>query len=468
MRRQTGVVIVGGGISGLAAAHTLTRLGTPFILLEGGDRVGGVIRTEREAGVLLEAGPDAFISQKPEAVALCRELGLAAELVPTNPDQRTVYVLRGGRLHALPDGMVLGVPTRLGPFVTSRLFSWRGKLRMGLEALVPRRHETADESLGAFLRRRFGTEALERMGDPLLGGIHAGDPDHLSVRATFPRFAEMEAKSGSLIRAFARARRHAPATIGPGFYSLRGGLSDLARALAAALPAGSVRLRSSVSGIARDGRGFTVITAQGDVVQARALVLAIPAHRAAPLMRAIDPAVAEALASVRFVSTATVLLGYRRDQVGHRLDGYGLMVPRTEGLHTNACSFVSTKFPERAPAGHVLLRGFLGGMRDTLVLNHSDEELAGFVVQELGSVLRIGGDPVVARVFRWPHSTPQLEVGHLERMAKLEVRLAALPGLFLTGAGLRGTGIPDGVADGQRTARVAADHVSLGPAAAAS
>lgn len=456
---KTTVVIIGGGISGLAAALALQKRNVPFLVLEAGARFGGVIRTETASGFLLEAGPDSMLAQKPEGVALCRELGLGERLVPTNPDQRAVFVLHRGKLHPLPEGMMLAVPTKVRPFLASTLFSWPGKLRMGLDVVIPGRNGHADESIASFLRRRFGQEAVDRIGEPLLAGIHAGDPERLSILATFPRFRELERAHGSLVRGLwaAGPKKPAPGAKPPAaFYSLRGGLVELVDALVARLAAGALRTHAVVRGIEPTGDGYGVQLEGGESVSARRVIVAAPGPRIAPALERLVPAAAGALGAVPFASSATVLLGYRRGDVRHPLDGYGMVVPATEGLRTSALSFVSTKFPFRAPEGHVLLRGFLGGVRDPGALSLSDDEMIETVTSEMRAVLGLSGEPVLGRVFRWPAATPQLEVGHLERMRAVEAAFAAVPGLFLTGAGVRSTGIPDSVADGTRAGEAAA------------
>ena len=451
------VAVIGGGIAGLTTAHDLHRRGIPFLLLEGSGRCGGVVRTERAGGFLMEAGPDTLLAQKPEALQLCRELSLAQRLVPTNTEQRTVFVLQGRKLHRLPDGMVLGVPTRLGPLARTRLFTWRGKLRMALDVVLPRGAANRDESIASFFRRRLGREALERLGAPFLAGIHAGDAERLSIRATFPRLADMEARHGSLIRALvaARPRGEVPP---PMFYSLQGGLSELVEALLARLPSDRLRLGASVVALAREGGAYVAHVGGSEAVRARAVVVALPAPRAAPLIAPLDAEAGALLAAIPFASTAVVYHGYRRRAVAHPLDGYGLIVPEGEGLRTSACTFFSTKFPGRAPDDHVLLRGFLGGVRDPGILADDDDALADRVNRELAPILGLSGPPVLSRVFRWPSATPQMEVGHLDRAAALDRRFAGVPGLFVTGAGLRGTGIPDTVADARRTAAAVLDY----------
>ena len=446
-------VVCGGGVTGLAAAHGLARAGVPFVLLEGSSLWGGRIRTEREGGFLLEAGPDSLLAQKPAAFDLCRALGIGGRLVPAR-EPRTVYVLHRGRLHPLPPGMAAGVPSSVPAFLRSRLFSWPGKVRMALERLVPARVDGADESIAEFFRRRLGHEALELLGDPLLAGIHAGDSERLSLHATMPRLAQMERSFGSLWRGMAPSRRGgAP---GPIFYTLLGGLQELVDAMVDALPGTSLRVSTPVRALRRDAGGYLLSSEGGFQLRARSVVLATPPPVSARLLPLLDPGASVSLADIPFVSTATVLLGYRREDVAHPLDGHGLLIPRGEGLRTTACSFVSTKFGGRAPRGHVLLRAFVGGARDTDALTLGAEGLLRTVQSELAPLLGIRGEPRVWRVFPWPASMPQMEVGHEARMAELEARLSSLPGLFLAGAGLRGTGIPDAIGEGMATAAAVA------------
>jgi protoporphyrinogen/coproporphyrinogen III oxidase len=454
---SVGVAVVGGGITGLAAAYELSKRGVSLRVLEASSRWGGVIRTESADGFLIEAGPDSMLAQKPDAVSLCRELGLADRLVPTNPHQRTVYVLRHGRLRALPDGMVLAIPTRIAPFARSPLFSWPAKLRMGLDLVVPRRGDRGDESIGSFLRRRLGQESVDVLGEPLLAGIHAGDPERLSMQANFPRFVELERRHGSLIRGmWAAPRRPAGGSPPAAFYSLVGGLTELVQTLVSRLPPGSAQTGSGVESLARDDEGFLLRLAGGRTLSARAVILAIPAPKAAPLVRPLVPEAARILETIPFASSATVVLGYRREDVGHPLDGYGMVVPRTEGLRCSACSFVSTKFPGRAAPGLVQLRGFVGGVRDPGVLSLDDRGLADIVHREMTPLLGLRADPVLTRVYRWPTATPQMEVGHLDRTAEVDRHVAGIRGLIVTGAGLKVTGIPDCVAEGRKAAQALA------------
>ncbi len=449
------MVIVGGGISGLAAAYRIGQKGLSYRLLEASSRLGGVIRTEARDGFLLEGGPDAMLAQKPQGIGLCEEIGLGSRLVPTNPDQRAVFVLHRGGLHPLPEGMVLAVPTRIGPVLTSKLFSWRGKMRMGLDLVRPARKGTDDESIASFLRRRFGQEVVDRLGEPLLAGIHAGDPERLSIRASFPRFVDLETRYGSLVRGLWAAAPPAKPGKAP-FYSLAGGLGELVETLASKLSPAAVSKDVRVTGLERSSEGSFRMLAGEETIRARAVILALPPGRTAPLVGGLSTSLGQALAGIRTSTTATVGLGFRREHVENELDGYGLLVPGTEGLRTTACGFFSTKFPGRAPAGHVLLRAFVGGHRDPQILDLGDDELVALVVREMTPVLGIRNAPVFSRVFRWPGGTPQLEVGHLDRVASMDEELRSVPGLFLAGAGVRVTGIPDSIAQGSAAAADAA------------
>jgi len=471
--RRTPFVIVGAGIAGLAAAYELARQRVPFLLVERTARLGGVILTERIGGFVIDAGPDALLVQKPAAIALCEELGLGDRLVPTLPP-RTAFVLRDGRLHPLPEASILGLPTRLGPLAATRLFSWRAKLRMAIEPFVPpaRRgdSEALDESIAQFIGRRFGREVVDYLAEPLMAGIHAGDVDQLSMRSAFPRLVELERTHGSVLRAFRTLPRRAD---GQGvFRSLPGGLGELVDALARALPPESVRLGDAVVAIEPgadaahaavdiEPRGYRVRLASGEVISAGSLILAVPAYVAADLLAPLDAEAAALCRSVPYVSTATVVLGYRRDAVRHPLVGSGFIVPRVEsGWRIMAGSWVSSKWPGRAPEGHVLLRAFLGGARDPSVADAEDDELRRMAEEDLGRLLGIEGAPVLVRVYRWLRANAQHTVGHLARVAALEARLRRWPRLWVTGSGFRGTGIPDCVEDGRAVARQAAAEAS--------
>jgi oxygen-dependent protoporphyrinogen oxidase len=452
------VAVVGAGISGLAAAYELQLRGVEFRLLEASDRPGGVVCTERFDGWVIDAGPDALLVQKPAAVALCRELGLADRLVSTLTP-RTAYILRDGRLHALPDGSFLGFPLQAGSLVRSSLFSLAGKLRMGCEVLIPRTEDDEDESIASFVRRRFGQEAVDFLAEPLLAGIHAGDVDRLSVRALFPRLVDAERQSGSIIRAF-RAMRMKPSPQGA-FVSLPGGVGELVDAIGAAIAPGRLVTGVRVTHLRHAGT-FTLETTRGSL-RAKSVVLALPAYVGGGMLRGIHTGLAALCEDIPYASTATVALGYRRDQVGDAMRGTGFVVPRVERSPLLAATWVTSKWPGRAPEGHVLLRAFLGGGRDPRRLEHSDSELVDAARDALADVMSISGEPLFARLYRWTRQSPQYEVGHLARLAAIEAHLARIPGLFVTGSGFRSIGIPDCIADGRDTAARAATLVAANP-----
>lgn len=445
------VVVVGGGIAGLATAYELHRLGVNFLLLEAGDRAGGVVYSEQVDDYTIDGGPDSLLIQKPEGIALCQELGLGERLVPTTPP-RLAFIQRGGKLHPLPAASVLGIPTAVGPFIRSNLFSWPGKLRMGAELFVPRKTDDRDESIGAFMRRRFGREATDYIAEPLLAGIHAGDVDRLSVRALFPRFTQAEQKFGSLLRAFRQQPRPANSAEGV-FRSLPRGLSELVEALVQALPAGSVRLKCGVRELRADGAAFRIDTQDHGVFSSDTVVLATPAYVASSLLRLTSPQLSALCGKIRYASAATIALAFPRDAVRHPLNGSGFVVPRVERTGILAGSWLSSKWPHRAPNGRVLMRAFVGDVRDPQVMDRSDRELVAIAMKALAPLLGISGAPLLERVYRWPNANAQHEVGHLDLMASIDRTLRETPGLFLTGSGFRGVGIPDCVADGRATAR---------------
>jgi len=456
------VLIVGGGIAGLSAAYGLAESATArdspiqCTLVEAEPRLGGKILTEQVGGFVIEGGPDSFLSQKPWGVELCRRLGLADRVIGTNRDRRKTYVYSRGRLEELPEGLALGVPTKLGPFLRSGLLSWRGKLRLGAELLIPRRSARGDESLGAFFRRRLGEEALERIIEPLMTGIYAGDADSLSIQATFPRFPEMERQAGSIVRALLGSwRRHRGE--GPGgspFVTLQGGLSEMVQALTARLGRLSVLAGYRVRAVrvSAPPRGYEVMIEGAAPLAADALILATPAYDAASLIEPLDAELGALLRGIPYVSTATISLGFPRKDFSHRLHGYGFVVPRIEGRALLAVTWTSSKWSHRAPDEAVLLRAYVGGAGRETLLERDDDGLVSLVRAELRDMMGVTEAPVLAKVYRWPRAMPQYLVGHLERLAAIDERLARWPGLFLTGAGYRGVGIPDCIGDGLATA----------------
>ena len=453
-------VIVGGGIAGLSAAYELSRGGTSFVVLERAARAGGVIVSEHVDGFTVDGGPDSLLIQKPAGIKLCEELGLGDRLVVTKPP-RVAYIQRAGRLHPLPAASVLGIPTRIGPFARTTLFSWTGKLRMAAEVAIPPKRDDEDESIGAFITRRFGAEARTYLAEPLLAGIHAGDVDRLSMRSLFPRLLEAEQKHGSLLRAFRQGQAEArPPATAPGpaaegaFKSLPGGLSEMIDALVTAI--GAAHVRTGVGACAIAGRGpFEIRPSTGEPIAARAVILATPAYATSDLLRDRDEELARLAGEVRYASAGTIAFGFRRDAIAHPLTGSGFVVPKIEGSPILAASWLSSKWPHRAPEHRALLRTFVGGARDPEAIGLSDRELISRSLEALTPLLGISGAPLFTRVYRFERGNAQHEVGHLARMASIDQALARHPGLFLTGSGFRGVGIPDCVADARETARQA-------------
>ena len=465
---QDRVVIIGGGLSGLATAHRLVESATAaqrpveVVVLEAKDRLGGSIWTNRVKGFTLEAGPDSFITNKPWAVDLCRSLGLGNQLIGTDPQHRRSFVVRQGRLMPVPEGFVLLAPNRLGPMLMTPILSWRGKFRMLLDLVLPRKDGESDESLGSFVKRRLGREALERLVQPLVGGIYTADPNDLSLRATLPQFARMEHQDRSLILAAfrqARGARSAEKNASGARYGLFATLSDgmdtLPRALAASLPRGTVRAGAAVRRLSRTDPGgpWLVELLDGPPIEANAVILATEAHAAARLVDGFDADLALRLRAIPYASSAIVNIAYRRDQVAHPLDGFGAVVPIIEQRSILAISFLSVKFPGRAPAGTALLRVFVGGATQPDLFDRDDEEIVALVRQELGELLGATGEPLLVEVARHPRAMPQYTLGHLDRVEAIKRQLARHPRLFLTGIAYDGVGIPDCI----RAARTAAD-----------
>jgi oxygen-dependent protoporphyrinogen oxidase len=459
------VAIIGGGIAGLATAYYVQEqarqadLPLTYSLIESAPTFGGKIVTDVQDGFVIEGGPDSFISQKPAALRLCRELGLGDRLLGTNDARRKVYVLDGGRLRPLPDGVMLVVPTRFTPFALSPLISPTGKLRMGMDLFIPPRRDNNDESLADFIRRRLGQEALDKIAEPLMAGIHVADPERLSLQATFPRFIQLERKYGSLIKGMLaqKARRAQGSHNGAGkskpslFMTLRGGLRELVESLVARLE-GELLPGTSVAELARNEDGYHLRLADGGTLLADVVVLATPSYMTADLIEPMHPRLAAELRTIRYVSTATLSLGFRRAEFEHPLDGFGFVVSARDKSRLMACTWTSTKFSERVPDEHVMLRAFVGGPRNQELVELPDEVLLKLVREELREIMGVTAEPVITRLYRWPGANPQYDVGHLERVDQLEATAADLPGLYFTGSPYRGVGLPDCIQQGQETA----------------
>jgi protoporphyrinogen/coproporphyrinogen III oxidase len=461
------VVVVGGGIAGLAAAHRLIELNKEksldieVVLLEASARLGGTIATERVGDFLVEAGPDSFITEKPWALRLCARLGLSSRLVSTEAAYQKIYVVHKGRVEPLPEGFFLLAPTRFWPFVQTPLFSLTGKLRMAAEIFLPRGAVNGDESLGAFVRRRFGAEALDRVAQPLVGGIYAADPDKLSLSAAMPRFKEMERAHRSVILSMVseQRRRARNREAGSGarwslFVTLAGGMQELVDRIASRLPEGCVRLHTPIAGLIRDtDKNLWKVTTRGnESLEVDAVVLATPSFQTAETIGDVASSAANALKQITYASTATVSLAFRQKDFPRPLDSFGFVVPAIESRKIMACTFSSLKYPGRAPEGHVLLRGFVGGSLQPKLFQDDDATMEKHVRDELASLLGVVAQPVFSRVWRYPNSMPQYHVGHQTRIQQIEAQLAKFPSLALAGNAYHGVGIADCVRTGEEAA----------------
>ncbi|NOZ72279.1 MAG: protoporphyrinogen oxidase [Chloroflexi bacterium] len=457
------IAIIGGGIAGLSTAYYLQKqaqaadIPLRITLLESGDRLGGKIRTEQHQGFIIEGGPDSFITQKPAVLKLVQELGVGEYLIPTNEENKGVFIFQNNRLIPLPEGVMLIVPTRILPFALSPLFTWPGKLRMGLDLFIPPRRDDRDETLADFIRRRLGNEALDRLAEPMMAGIYNAEAEHQSIMATFPRFREIEKKYGSLIRGMIAGRRHRPtATVKTGtpartlFMSMRAGITQLVDALVAATDA-DIRLNSRVQHIERYSQGYRLILSSQEHICADQVILATPAYAAADMLQTLRSDLAASLRRIRYVSTGTISLPFRRTDIAHSLKGFGLVIPRSAGRSINAVTWTSSKWPYRAPADSVLLRVFFGGSRHPEIFALPDDELLAVVREDLRVMMGIEAEPLFSRIYRWPQASPQYDVGHLDRIAALAAACPA--GIHLTGSAYGGVGLPDCIAQGEATAR---------------
>ncbi|HEV8004014.1 MAG TPA: protoporphyrinogen oxidase [Planctomycetaceae bacterium] len=470
--RPARVAVIGGGLSGLAAAHRMIELAAAsraqvrVELFEAGPRLGGAIWTERVGECLAELGADSFITNKPAAIELCRRLGLEDRLIATESAHRQALVLRRGKPVPIPEGFMLMAPGRIWPVLASPIFSPWGKLRMGLEYLIPRRTDSADESVASFVRRRLGTEALDRLVQPLVAGIYTSDPEKLSLAATLPRFIEMERRHGSLIRA-ARAQRRAAEQSTAGnahesgaryglFASLRGGMSELTDALVGRIEsAGAIHRNTGIRALRRSSEadgGFVLETGDGRQHAFDVVILALPANRAAGLLESIDRDLSASLGEIEYVSSAIVVTGHHERDIEHPLNASGLVIPAVEGRQILSVSFASRKFAGRAPAGEVVLRTFVGGALQPELLQRSDEELTRLVRSELGDILGVRGEPTFVRISRHDGAMPQYHIGHRDRVTRIKTLLAGHPRLALAGNAYEGVGIPDCVQSGETAA----------------
>jgi oxygen-dependent protoporphyrinogen oxidase len=457
----TRIAIIGGGISGLAAAFALEerrRAGADvdYVLFEASPRLGGVLRTDYIDGCIVEAGPDSFITEKPWATDLCRDLGLGDQLIGSNDADRKTYILTRGQLVVMPDGLMFMVPTKILPTGLSPLFSWKTKLRMTQELFHPPRAVDHDESVAAFVERHYGSEMVDRLADPLLSGVYGGEAAGLSVRAVLPRFADMERTHGSLGRAMLAARKKMASgprkAAPPLFTSLKQGMQYLPETTVSRLTPSSLRTNTPVQSIQREGESWMILTGE-QPERFDAVIIALPGLAAANVLRIASPELSAELASVQYSSSITVGLGYDREVRQSLPPGFGFLVPRSEGKRLLAATFVHNKFPHRAPQDRALLRCFFAGRNAEDVWPLSDTQIIGIVRNELQQILGLHAEPLFARVYKWKSAMAQYGVGHLDRLDRIERLRQQLPGLALAGNAYRGIGVPDCVRSGREAAK---------------
>jgi oxygen-dependent protoporphyrinogen oxidase len=459
------VVIVGGGVAGLGAAHKVRRAAeaghdVSFELYEKDPRLGGKIQSEEVDGFVVDGGPDCFLTMKPAVHRVARLTGISDDLLPSDEARKRTYILARGGLHDLPDGVMMMVPTKFMPFVTTGLFSWPGKFRMGMDLVIPRKKEAGDETLESFVLRRLGKECLDNLAEPLVGGVHASDPALMSLAATFPRLLEMEQKSRSMVVASVAARRKAaqmkkahppkpgarPSTF---FTSFAGGMQQLTDALADAAGREHIHAGVSVERLERTDAGWRVHLSEGGPVEADAVIVATEGWAAASLLAPLDPGTGDALERIPHSSSATISLAFDEADIGIDTNAFGLLCPLVAGRKLMAATYSSTKWPGRAPAGKFLIRGFVGGPHNQQVMENGDGALADIVLSEVRDILGIGGEPEWARVYRWERGMPQYTMGHLDRVAAIERWASETPGMGVAGGSYRGVGVPNCIESGE-------------------
>ena len=475
------VAIIGGGIAGLATAYSLEekadRKEKPIsiTILERDNRIGGNILTAREDGFLIEGGPDCFLSEKPWAIKLCEKLGIGNSLLCTNDEYRRTFVLWKGRLCELPEGVILMIPTRLFPFVRSNLLSFKGKVRAAMDLFIPKRRSEGDESLSEFVRRRLGQDILDKIAEPLVAGIHAGNPDTMSVKSTFPKFIKLEEEYGSLIKGMIIRRKmmHNP-YLRQGvsgrdlpqytmFMTLKGGLDELPQRIVKGMKGTTILKNKEVLSIEKytpvipsyDKGGnklYKIYLKDGEIFDSHAVVFATPSYETAKILNRLNSPLSEMLNKIPYISTATVSLAYRKDSISHTMNGFGFVVPRLEKRKIMAATWVSRKFSCRSPDDSFLIKCFVGGYYNEGLVSLGDRDMVSMVREELRDIMGISADPVLTRIYRWEKAMPQYIVGHDEMLSILDTRLSGLPGIFITGSAYRGVGIPDCIHDADSTA----------------
>jgi protoporphyrinogen/coproporphyrinogen III oxidase len=464
------IAIIGGGVSGLSAAYALQKqlnkaAELDYVLFEAGPRFGGVIRTERVNDFLIEAGPDSFLTEKPWAAELCRELGLGDQLIASNDAERRTYILLGGQLVPLPDGLMFMVPTDLAATFVSPLFSWRTKLRMIREWFYRASPDFSESTVAEFVERHYGREMVDRVADPMLAGIYGGGADELSASSVLARFVEIEARQGSLGRAMVAGRKlHSlSAKQGPFgqpraavptrslFTSLKGGMQTMTDAMLAQIPEPNRRVNTLVGAVTPES-GKWLVAGSGRTEEFDAVIIATPAYTAAELLRNDVPQLSSEIEQISYSSSVTVALAYDEKTRASLLPGFGFLVPRTEGKRIMACTFVHNKFPNRAPDDVALIRCFLGGTRDEEILQSPDAEITATVRREVEEILGVTAEPMFVKIYKWSKAMAQYHLGHKARVERIRKIISSSPGLALAGNAYSGIGVPDCVRSGSEAA----------------
>jgi oxygen-dependent protoporphyrinogen oxidase len=447
------IAIVGGGISALACAVDLKEKGFDFTVFEKEDSAVGKLLTEKIGSLTIEGGPDSYLPEKIWSVQLIKKVGLAGEMLCSNDESKGTFIYSGGRLHPLPEGVMLMVPTMIMPLVRSSLISWSGKIRMGMELFVPPRKDRKDESLAEFVTRRLGRECLEKIAEPLVAGIHTSNPDNMSVLATFPRFVEMEQRSGSLIKGMVAAMKKMPPPNPSGpkmtyFMSLKGGMQELVRGCVSFIGEERVQTGTAVVSVVKQDSRYRLAFGDGSTADFDAVVLATPSYVTKDILKSTDEELCGKLSAIEWSSSATISLAFRKDDVKKSLPGFGFIVPRVENRRINACTWSSIKWSHRAPDDTQLIRSFVGGGHHEELVSLGDTELLNIVLEELREIIGLTAEPVFSKVYRWFKGMPKYTVGHLERIAAIDEKLKEHKGLFLIGCSYRGIGMGDCVKSG--------------------
>ncbi|NIX14715.1 MAG: protoporphyrinogen oxidase [Candidatus Dadabacteria bacterium] len=457
------IIVIGGGITGLAATHRLIELSKEndlnikIELIESSPRVGGNISTLKKDDLLIEEGPDSFITSKPYALNVCKRLDLEKELISTRDSNRRTLIYLNKSLIELPEGFILLSPTRILPFITSPVLSLKGKLRALMELVIPKNSGIEDESLESFVTRRFGKEMFENIAQPLIGGIYTSDPYKLSIKSAMPNIHNLEHKYGSIIKGLINlygGQKESGARYSQ-FVTLKDGMRQLVESMTSKIPKTQINTSQKVKQILKPRKKWKVETENGDKFSADGVILATPSYISANILSSYDPSLSSELSKIEFASSAIVILVYKKKDIKNKIDGFGFVVPAKENLNVIACSFSSEKFPSRAPNDTVLLRCFVGGALNESFLKNDDKEIIDTVKEELKTILHINSEPQLAHLKRYPNSMPQYNVGHSEILSNLEKLKSNHPSLQLAGNSYEGVGIPDCIRSGE----IAAENI---------